>query len=78
MEISDVTVDHNGIIYALGKSEGELQGNFSLGNCEFPQEMTMFVMKMQPNRHCSWVADVTTSQAGSMHGIYPTSIAHGP
>ena len=76
MEISDVTVDHNGIIYALGKSEGELQGNFSLGNCEFPQEMTMFVMKLQPDRSCSWVADVTTSQGGVMHGLEATSIAH--
>ena len=49
IEISDVTVDHNGSIYAVGKSEGELQGNFSLGNCEFPQETPVWLQRKACN-----------------------------
>jgi len=76
LEISDVTVDHNGVIYATGKVDIELQSNFSFGPCKFPQELVIFVIKLQPDGHCSWLADVTTSQSGSSSGWVTTSITH--
>ena len=74
--INDVTIDVNETIFAAGNSE-ILSLNSTIGPCEFPQDMLMFVIKMQPNGHCSWVANVTLSGAGSVKtGWAMNSITH--
>ena len=74
--INDVTVDANGTIFAAGTSE-ILSLNTTFGPCEFPLDMLLFVIKLQSDGFCSWVADVTVSGNGNVKtGWTMNSITH--
>ena len=46
---------HNGMIYVFGSTDDELGSNFSVGPCEFPRDLVLFVMKLNPNGQCDWL-----------------------
>lgn len=74
--IDAISVNSSGTIFAAGTSE-ILSTDTSFGICNLPQDNLLFVVKLHPNGHCSWAANVSVSGAGSVQqGWTMNSITH--
>ena len=61
--INDVVVSPTGDIYALGTASGDSNTDHTIGGCNLPEFLFLFVVKFNSNRVCDWTANITGDDA---------------
>jgi|GEM_PF-611857 len=61
--INDVVVSSTGDIYALGTASGDSNTDHTIGGCNLPEFLFLFVVKFNSNRVCDWTANITGDDA---------------
>ena len=61
--INDIVVSPTGDIFALGTASGDSSTDHTIGGCDLPEFLFLFVVKINSNRVCDWTANITGDDA---------------